>query len=167
MSMDDESTTTQPKPRYQQWNNTWSFEPISLSSRFLWRYYQVFTMPPSFNITPTKNSSSGYTTSTIHQSPFGGLINRVCLLLHQLSHHHHIFYCKLLPLHPYTPWRSTVLLGEMRSSVEGQVPFLWRSSRQLPQLWFVNWSSNVALITRGVHIQTICPLCAQWSIGCL
>jgi hypothetical protein len=51
--------------------------------------------------------------------------------------------------------------------VEGQVPFLWRSSRQLPQLWFVNWSSNVALITRGVHIQTICPLCAQWSIGCL
>jgi len=27
--------------------------------------------PPSFSTTPTRNSSSGYTTSTVHQSPFG------------------------------------------------------------------------------------------------
>jgi hypothetical protein len=30
-------------------------------------------MPPSFNTTPTRNSCSSYTTSTIHQSPFGGV----------------------------------------------------------------------------------------------
>jgi hypothetical protein len=31
----------------------------------------MFTAPPSFSTTITKNSSSGYTTSTVHQSPFG------------------------------------------------------------------------------------------------
>jgi len=30
-------------------------------------------MPPLSNITPNKNSGSGYTTSTIHQSPFEGV----------------------------------------------------------------------------------------------
>ncbi len=30
-------------------------------------------MPPSSNKTPTRNLSSGYTTSTVHQSPFEGV----------------------------------------------------------------------------------------------
>jgi hypothetical protein len=30
-------------------------------------------MPPSFSTTPTKNSGSGYITSTVHQSPFKGV----------------------------------------------------------------------------------------------
>jgi hypothetical protein len=45
---------------------------------------------------------------TLHQQyirvHLEGLINGVCLLLHQLSHHHRIFCCKPWPLHPYTPW---------------------------------------------------------------
>ncbi len=76
-----------------------------------------------------------------------GLINGVHMLLHQLSHHHCILCCKSLPLHPYIPWRSTIPLGKSKSSTEGQVPFLWGSSRQLSQVWFVNWSSSMALIT--------------------
>jgi hypothetical protein len=35
----------------------------------------------------------------------------------------------------------------LRSSTEGLAPFLWESSRQLSQLWFVNWSLSMALIT--------------------
>jgi hypothetical protein len=73
MSSDDESTTVQLEPRYQLRNNTQSFEPISLSSRSSWQYHQTSTVPPSSNTTPTKNSSSGYITLTIHQSPFGGV----------------------------------------------------------------------------------------------
>ncbi len=73
MSSDDESTTTQPEPRYLLRSNTQSFEPISLSSRSSRRYHQVSITPSSSSTTPTKNSSSGYTTSTIHQSPFGGV----------------------------------------------------------------------------------------------
>ncbi len=67
-----------------------------------------------------------------------GLISGVHLLLHLLSHHHCIFCCKPWLLHPYTPWRSAVPLEELKSLAEGQVPFLWRSSRQLFQPWFVN-----------------------------
>jgi hypothetical protein len=33
MSSDDESTTTQPELKYPLWNNTQSFEPISLNSQ--------------------------------------------------------------------------------------------------------------------------------------
>jgi len=33
----------------------------------------MFTMSPSSNTTPTRNSGLGYTTSTVHQSPFGGV----------------------------------------------------------------------------------------------
>jgi hypothetical protein len=72
MSSDDESTTARPEPRYQLRSNTQSFEPISLSSRSSRRYHQASTTPPSSSTTPTRNSGSGYTTSTIHQSPFGG-----------------------------------------------------------------------------------------------
>ncbi len=72
MSSNDESTTTRPMPRYQLRSNTQSFEPISLSSRASRRYHQVSTTPSSSSTTPTKNSGSGYTTSTVHQSPFGG-----------------------------------------------------------------------------------------------
>ncbi len=76
-----------------------------------------------------------------------GLFIGVHLLLHLLLHHHHIFRYKPWPRHQYTPWRSAILLGELRNSMEGQVPFFWRSSRQLFQLWFMNWSSSMALIT--------------------
>ncbi len=43
-----------------------------------------------------------------------GLLNGVCLLPHQLSHHHCIFHCKPWPLHPYTPWKSVVPLEELK-----------------------------------------------------
>jgi len=144
MSWDDESNTVQPKPRYQLQNNTQSFESISLSSRSLRQYHQMSRTPPSSNTTPTKSSDSGYTISTVHKIPFGGLINAVRMLSHQLSHHHCILYCEL---HPYTTWKSTVPLRKFRSLMKGQVPFLWGNSRQLFQLWFVNWSSSMVLIT--------------------
>jgi hypothetical protein len=73
MSLNDESTTTKAEPRYQQPSNTQSFELISLSSRSSRRYHQTFTVPPSSSTAPTMNSSLGYTTSTVHQSPFGGV----------------------------------------------------------------------------------------------
>jgi len=76
-----------------------------------------------------------------------GLINGVRLLPHLLSHHHHIFWCKPLPLHPYTPWRLTISLRKLKNLTKGQVPFHWGSSRQLFQLWFVNWNSSMVLIT--------------------
>ncbi len=72
MSSDDESTTTHPEPRYQLRSNTQPFEPISLSSRSSRRYHQASTTPSSSNTTPIRNSGLGYTTSTTHQSPFGG-----------------------------------------------------------------------------------------------
>jgi len=68
----DESTTARPEPRYQLQSNTQSFEPISLSSQSSRRYHQASKTPPSSSTTPTRNSGSGYTTSTVHQSPFGG-----------------------------------------------------------------------------------------------
>ncbi len=71
MSSDDESTTTHPKPRYQLRSNTQPFEPISLSSRSSRWYHQASTTPSSSSTTPVRNSGSGYTTSTVHQSPFG------------------------------------------------------------------------------------------------
>jgi len=42
------------------------------SSRASRRYHQGSTTPSSSSTTPTRNSGSGYTTSTVHQSPFGG-----------------------------------------------------------------------------------------------
>jgi len=89
-----------------------------------------------------------------------GLINGVHLLPHQLSHHHYIFYCKLLPLHPYTPWRLTFPLGELKNSTKGQVPFLSGSSRQFFQLWFVNWSSSMALTPSR------CSHSNNWPVMC-
>ncbi len=73
MSLDDESTITQPEPRYQLRINTQSFELISLSSRYSRQYHQTFTVPPSSSTTPTKNSGLGYTTLMVHESPFGGV----------------------------------------------------------------------------------------------
>jgi len=73
MSSDDESTTTHLEPRYQLWSNTQPFELISLSSRSSQRYHQASTTPSSSSTTSIKNSGSGYTTSTVHQSPFGGV----------------------------------------------------------------------------------------------
>ncbi len=72
MSSDDETTTTHLEPRYQLRSNTQPFEPIYLSSRSSRRYHQASTTPLSSNTTPIRNSGSSYTTSTIHQSPFGG-----------------------------------------------------------------------------------------------
>ncbi len=48
-----------------------------------------------------------------------GLISGVFLLLHQLSHQHHIFCCKSWPLHQYTPCRSIVPLEKSKSLTEG------------------------------------------------
>jgi len=73
MSSDDESTIDRQEPRYQLQSNTQSFEPISLSSQSSGRCHQASIAPSSFSTTPTKNSGLGYTTSTIHQSPFGGV----------------------------------------------------------------------------------------------
>jgi len=73
MSSDDESTTTHPEPRYQLQSNTQPFEPIYLSSRSSRWYHQASTTPLSFSTTPIRNSGSGYTTSIVHQSPFGGV----------------------------------------------------------------------------------------------
>ncbi len=73
MSSNDESTTVHPELRYQLRSNTQSFEPISLSSRSSRQYHQASTAPSSLSTTPTRNSSSCYITSTVHQSPFGGV----------------------------------------------------------------------------------------------
>ncbi len=73
MSSDDESTTAQPELKYQLRSNTQSFELIFLCSRSSRRYHQVSTAPLSSNTAPIRNSGSGYTTSTIHQSPFRGV----------------------------------------------------------------------------------------------
>ncbi len=73
MSSDDENTTVQPEPRYQLRSNTQSFELIYLNSWSSRWYHQTFTVPSSSSTTPTRNSGSGYTTSTIHQSLFGGV----------------------------------------------------------------------------------------------
>ncbi len=73
MSSDDESSTTHLEPRYQLRSNTQPFEPISLSSRFSRRYHQTSITPSSSSTTPIRNSGSCYTTSTVHQSPFGGV----------------------------------------------------------------------------------------------
>jgi len=73
MSSNDESITIRPEPKYQLQNNTQSFELICLSSQSSWQYHQVSTTPLSSSTTPTRNSGSGYITSTIHQSPFGGV----------------------------------------------------------------------------------------------
>jgi hypothetical protein len=37
------------------------------------RYHQASTTPSSSSTTPIRNLGSGYTTSTVHQSPFGGV----------------------------------------------------------------------------------------------
>jgi hypothetical protein len=73
MSSDDESTATHPEPRYQLRSNTQPFEPIFLSSQSSRRYHQVSATPSSSSTTPNRNFGLGYTTSTIHQSPFGGV----------------------------------------------------------------------------------------------
>jgi hypothetical protein len=44
-----------------------------LSSRSSQLYHQASTAASSSSTTPIRNSSSGYTTSTVHQSPFGGV----------------------------------------------------------------------------------------------
>jgi len=71
MSSNDDTTTTQLKPKYQLQSNPRSFELIFLNSWSSRWYHQAFTSPPSFNTTPTKNSGLDYTTSIIYQSPFG------------------------------------------------------------------------------------------------
>jgi hypothetical protein len=71
MSSDDENNIARLEPRYQLQSNTQSFEPISLNSQFSQRCHKVFTVPLSSNTTPTKNSSSGYFISAVHQNPFG------------------------------------------------------------------------------------------------
>jgi hypothetical protein len=73
MSSDDESITIHPEARYRLPSNTQPFEPISLSSRSSQQYHQASIAPSSSSTTPIRNSGLGYTTSTTHQSPFGGV----------------------------------------------------------------------------------------------
>jgi hypothetical protein len=73
MSSDDENTIAHIEPRYQLRTNTQPFESISLSSRSSRWYHQASTAPSSSSTTLIRNSCSGYTTSTVHQSPFGGV----------------------------------------------------------------------------------------------
>jgi hypothetical protein len=73
MSSNDESSTTHLEPRYQLRSNPQPFEPIFLSSRSSRRYHQASTASSSSSTTPVRNSGSGYTTSTVHQNPFGGV----------------------------------------------------------------------------------------------
>jgi hypothetical protein len=48
----------------------------------------------------------------------------------------------------------------LKSLTKGQVPFLWGSSRQLSQLWFVNWSSSMVLITlKRLHSNNWLVMC--------
>ncbi len=75
---------------------------------------------------------------TLHQRYIKVHLEGLISGVHLLSHHHYIFRFKPLCLHPYTPWRSAIPLGELRNSAEGHVLCLWGSSRQLSQPWFVN-----------------------------
>ncbi len=73
MSSDDESSIIHLEPRYQLRSNTQPFESISLSSRSARWYHQTSTTPSSSSTTPIRNSGLGYTTSTTHHNPFGGV----------------------------------------------------------------------------------------------
>jgi hypothetical protein len=59
MSLDDESITAQPEPKYEVQNNTQSFELIFLNSQSSRWYHQAFIVPPSSSTTPTKNLGLG------------------------------------------------------------------------------------------------------------
>jgi hypothetical protein len=78
-------------------------------------------MPPSFSTTPIRNSGLGYITSTIHQSPFGlmGAPTTAPIFTPSL----YILLQAITSIYLYTPWRSTIPLGELRSLTQGQTPF--------------------------------------------
>jgi hypothetical protein len=112
------------------WSNTQSFEPISLSSRSSRQYHQASIVPSSSSTTPTRNLGSSYTTSTVHQSPFGG-VNKwgtpVAALTFTPSLYISLQAVTSTPI--YTMEVSSSSLGELKSLAEGQVPFLWRNSK--------------------------------------
>jgi hypothetical protein len=147
MSSDDESIIVQPKPRYQLQSNTQSFDPISLSSRSSWRYHQAPTAPPSSSTTPARNSSSGYITSLIHQSPFGG-VNQWGTLVTVPT----FTPSPYIPLQAMTSTPIYIMevsnsFGKIEKFSRRQIPFRWKNSGQLSQLWFVNRNSSMVFIT--------------------
>jgi hypothetical protein len=75
-------------------------------------------MPLSFNTTPIRNSCLGYTTSMVHQSPFER-VNQWNMPTVTPA----FTPSPYIPLQVMTSWRSTVPLGELKSSTEGQLPF--------------------------------------------
>ncbi len=119
MSLDDESTTAHPEPRYCY---KVTHNPLNqyLSAHDL---HDDIIKHLQHHCHQAQLLLGIQVQVTLHQQyikvHLEGLINGVHLLLHLLSHHHYIFHCKLLRLHPYTPWRSVVPLGELRSLAEG------------------------------------------------
>jgi hypothetical protein len=52
--------------------------------------------------------------------------------------------------------------------MEGEVPFLWGNSKQLYQLWFMIWSSNMVLITpKHLHSNNWPVMCTMRHWICL
>jgi hypothetical protein len=138
-----------------------------LSSKSSQWYHQTSTTPPSSNITRTRNLGLGYTTSMIHQSPFGGVNQWGMPVAAPTFTPSPYISLQVITSTPIYTWRSVAPMGELKSLAKGQVPFLWRNYKQLSQLWFVNWTSSMALITlRHLHSNN-CSLCALWSIRCL
>jgi len=79
--------------------------------------------PPSSNTTPTRNSGSGYTTSTIHHSPFGGVYKwgtPVAALAFTPSPYIPLQAITSTPI--YT-MEVTISLRELKSLAKGQVLF--------------------------------------------
>jgi hypothetical protein len=81
-------------------------------------------MPSTSSTTPTRNSGSGYTTSTIHQSPFGGVNQWGTLVATPTFTPSSYISLQIMTSTPIYTMESTILLGELKSLAEGEVPFL-------------------------------------------
>ncbi len=160
MSSDDESTTVQPKPRYQLQSNTQSFEPISLSSRSSQWYHQTSTAPLSSNTSPTRNSSSGYTTSTIHQSPFGGVNQWGTPTVTPAFTPSPYIPLQAITFTPIHTMEVSSFFRRIEKFSGRPSTISLREFRVLSQPWFVNWNSSMALITpRHLHSN-------NWPVMC-
>ncbi len=168
MSLDDENTTVPSEPRYQLWNNTRSFEPISLSSRSSQQYHQTSIAPPSSNTTHTRNSSSSYTTSMVHQSPFGGVTQwgmPIITLAFTPS--------------PYISLQvvtcTFICTMEVRNSSSKIEKFNGKSSSISLREFKVTFSTMVCELefkysvnyVKAFTLKKTNPLCALWGIRCL
>ncbi len=124
MSSDDESIITHPEPRYQLRSNTQSFEPISLSSRSSRRYHPASIALSSSNTTLIKIPGSDYTTSTVHQSLFGGFNQWGTPVTTPAFTPSSYIPLQAVTSTPTYTMEISNSSGELRSSAKGQVPFL-------------------------------------------